>query len=156
MLLQQLAIMFAVAGGKPGLLMGHEGWKHGHQNNSNWPPQKQLAAISSRAPSWAFDVEHVRASPVTGCRSGSIYRHRYRLQISLCLMEGKPPFGHERVCSTENVALHPHIDGVCKGCQLYLRASASWNAPLWSVKPNTSIGSEVSHQFIYPQHYVTH
>ena len=36
--------------------------------------------------------------------------------ISLCHMEGKPPFGQERTCSIENLAPHPHVEGAEKGC----------------------------------------
>ena len=39
---------------------------------SNLPPQKPLAAMSRRAPSWTLDEAPVRDSPVIGCNSGSI------------------------------------------------------------------------------------
>ena len=99
----------------------------------NRPPQKPLAAMSRCAPSWALEVAPMRTSPVIGCRSGSmqtslqtsVRRLAVRSLISLCLMDGKPPFGQDRACSTKNLAPHPHVDGVCKGCQLYWRASAS-------------------------------
>ena len=48
----------------------------------------------------------------------------------------------KRACSTENLAPHPHVDRVGRGCHLHRRASASWN--MWSAKPNSSIGQEVS------------
>ena len=75
----------------------------------------------------------MRDSPVIGCNSGSIRtslqtsvrRLAVRSLISLCLIEGEPPLGQERACSTENLAPQPHVDGVCRGCQLYLRAGAS-------------------------------
>ena len=38
----------------------------------NRPPQKPLAAMSKRAPSFALQVALVRNSPVIGCRSGSM------------------------------------------------------------------------------------
>ena len=40
-----------------------------------------------------------------------------------CLMDRKPPFGQDRACSKENLAPHPHVDGVCRYSQLYWRAS---------------------------------
>ena len=63
------------------------------------------------------------------------------------LWNGKPPFGQDKTCSTEYLAPHPHVDGLCRGWQLYRRASASsWKAPLRSAKPNSSIGRDVSHE----------
>ena len=54
----------------------------------------------------------MRDSPVIGCNSGSVQtslqtsvsRLAVRSLISLCLIEGKPPLGLERTCSTENLA----------------------------------------------------
>ena len=36
------------------------------------------------------------------------------------------------------------MEGVCSGCQPYLSAMASLNAPLWRVSPNSSRRSAVS------------
>ena len=82
---------------------------------------------------WVLEVAPVRASLVIGCRSDSmqtsphtsVSRLAVRSLISLCLMDGKPPFGQDRACSTENLAPHPHVDGMCKGCQLYRRGTVS-------------------------------
>ena len=90
---------------------------------SNRPPQKPLAAMSSRAPSCAFEVAPVRTFPVIGCRSGSMQTSlqtsvrtlAVRSLISLCLIDGKLPVGQDRACSTENLTPHPQVDGTCKG-----------------------------------------
>ena len=80
----------------------------------------------------------MRTSPVRGCRSGSmrtseqtsVRRFAVRSLISLCLMDGNPPLGYDKACSIENLVPHPHVMGDCNGCQLYLRARASWKALL--------------------------
>ena len=64
--------------------------------------------------------------------------------ILLSLIDGKPPFRQERVCSMETLAPQPHVVDVCRECQVYLRARASWKAPLCRVNPNSSIGQQVS------------
>ena len=117
------------------------------------PPQKPLAAMSRCAPSWEFEEALVRTSPVRGCRSGSmqtseqtVRRFAVKSCISLCLMDGNPPFGHDKACTIENLVPHPHIEGDCSGCQLYLRARASWKALLCRVNPNSSIGRQLSHE----------
>ena len=87
--------------------------------------------MSRRAPFWALEVAPVRTSLVIGCRSGSmqtslqtsVRRLAVRSLILLCLMDRKPPFGQDRACSKENLAPHPHVDGVCRYSQLYWRAS---------------------------------
>ena len=89
----------------------------------------------------------MKTSPVRGCRSGSmrtseqtsVRRFAVGSLISLCLMDGNPPLGHDKAC-------HPHVEGDCNGCQLYLRGRASWKALLCRVNPNSSIGKEVTHE----------
>ncbi len=84
------------------------------------PSQKPFAAISKRAPSWVLEEAPLRCSPVIGCRSGSTHtslhtfvrRFAVKSLISLCLIDGKPPFGQERACSIENLAPQPHVEGV--------------------------------------------
>ena len=63
---------------------------------------------------------------VTDCSSGSVQtslqtsvrRLAVKSRISLCMIEGKPPLGHDRACSMENLIAQSHVDGVRKGCQL--------------------------------------
>ena len=74
----------------------------------------------------------------------SVSRLAVRSLISLCRMEGKSPFGHESVCSTENFTPQAQLEGVLSGSQLYQRARASWKAPLCTTNPNSWIGREVS------------
>ena len=76
----------------------------------------------------------------------SVRRFAVRSLISLCLMDGNPPLGHDKACSIQNHVPHPHVACDCNGCQLYLRARASWKALLCRVNPNSSIGKEVSHE----------
>ena len=97
---------------------------------SNRPPQKPLAATSSLTPSSLIAEAPESASPVIGSRVGSMHtswqtsaiKFAVRSLISLCRMVGKPPFGHDRACSTEKLVPQAHVVGVCKGCQPYLRA----------------------------------
>ena len=67
-----------------------------------------------------------------------------RSLTSLCLRDGKPPLGQDRACSTENREPQEQLVGTLAGCQPYLRARASLNAPLWNIKPNSSKGIVVS------------
>ena len=50
-------------------------------------------------------------------------------RISLCLIEGKPPLGQLRACSTVNLTPQTQWAGKCGGCHPYLKHSASRNAP---------------------------
>ena len=93
---------------------------------SNRLTQKPMAAMSRRVPSCLLDEAPVRISPVTGCSSDSVQtslqtsvrRLAVKSRISLCLMEGKPPLGHDTACSMENLMPQLHVDGVRTGCQL--------------------------------------
>ena len=68
------------------------------------PPQKPLATMSKRSPSWMFEETPEKTSLVRGWRFGStrtswqtsVSRRAVWLRISLCLNEGKLPLGHER------------------------------------------------------------
>ena len=92
-------------------------------------------------------------SPVMGCKSGSIETlwHTYDIswadtsRISLCRIEGNPPFGHDRTCSRVKSFPQAHVDGMFAGCHPYLNATVSLNALLWSVKPNSSVGRTCSY-----------
>ena len=65
-------------------------------------------------------------------------------RISLCLIEGNPPLGHDRAWSTEKFLPQAQVVGVREGCQLYRSARASRKAPLCKLKPNSRIGRVVS------------
>ena len=66
-------------------------------------PQRPLAAMSRRAPSWVFADTPDSCSLVMGCRCGSTLtslhtsdiRLAVRSRISLCLIDGNPPLGQE-------------------------------------------------------------
>ena len=55
-----------------------------------------------------------------GCKCGSMQtslhtsdkRLAVRSLISLCLIDGKPPLGQDKTCSTENWAPHSHSMGI--------------------------------------------
>ena len=72
----------------------------------NLPPQKPLAAMSRRAPSWTLDEAPVSDSPVIGCNYGSVQTSLHtsvrrlvvRSLISLCLIVGNPLLGQELEC----------------------------------------------------------
>ena len=105
---------------------------------SKVPPQNPFAAMSSRAPSWQLAEAPIRALFITGCKPGlihmlwytSVSRVAIRLRISLCLLEGNPPLAHDKACSIDNLLPQVHINGISDGVQPYLRAKASWKAPL--------------------------
>ena len=105
---------------------------------SKVPSHNTFAAMSSRAPFWWLTEAPIRASFVTSCNPGSIHTSWYtsvsrvavRLRISMCLIDGNPPLAHDKACSTGNLLPQVHIDGISDGVQPYLRAKASWKAPL--------------------------
>ena len=76
---------------------------------SDLPPQNPFITMSSLAPSCVLAVDKENSSGETGCNSGSVatcYQTSVnslavRSRISLCLMEGNPPLGQDRACSTE-------------------------------------------------------
>ena len=49
---------------------------------------------------------------------------------SLWRKEGKPPFAHDRACSTENGLPQAHSTGTFDGIQPYLKVTASRKAAL--------------------------
>ena len=85
----------------------------------------------------------MRVSPVMGCNVGSMQTSLQTFdsqsptvsQTSLCLMEGKPPFGQESACSTVKWVPQAQLVGTFEGSQPYLKAIASLNVPLWSENP---------------------
>ena len=62
------------------------------------------------------------------------------LRISLWRIDGNPPRGQFRACSTVNCLPQMQWDGMCVGRQPYRRHSASLKAPLWRANPCSSIG----------------
>ena len=109
--------------------------------------------MSRRTPVCASAVGPVRTSFVTGWSSGSmvtswhtsVRRVAVRFLISLCLIDGKPPFAQERACLTEKKKPQAHLVGSLSGVQPYRNARASWKAPLCSAKPCSERGRTVSH-----------
>ena len=56
-------------------------------------------------------------------------------RISLWRIDGNPPRGQFRACSTVNCLPQMQWEGKCVGRQPYRRHSASLKAPLWRVNP---------------------
>ena len=119
---------------------------------SNLPPQKPLAAMSSLELSSVAVLRVVNVSPERGCKRGStltswqtsVRRSAMRSRTSLCRQMVTPPVGHESACSMVKVVPHTHSLGRSCGIQLYLRQSASQNAPLCSANPWAVMGSAVT------------
>ena len=59
---------------------------------------------------------------------------------SLCLIEGKPPRGQLRACSTEKGFPQSQLTDRFDGRHPYLRQRASRKAPLWRANPCSAIG----------------
>ena len=116
------------------------------------PLQKPLAALSSLAPSVVIAVRLDSTSLDISYRLGSTWtswhtsvsRFAVISLISLCRMEGNPPRGQERTCSTMKLAPHSQLEGVRVVTHPYLKARVSTKAPLWRTKPCSSKGREVS------------
>ena len=145
-------LMFSVASGE-GLSIPRSMWvEDPNVEKGTFETTPPETTTSSLAPSSIMAEAPESASPVIGCRVGSVHtscqtsviRFAVRSRTSLCRMVGKPPIGHDSACSTEKLVPQAHEVGVCKGCQPYLRAMASLKAPLWRVRPNSSRGREVS------------
>ena len=74
----------------------------------------------------------------TGFNVGSVQTLEHTSEIkdavisltSLWRKEGKPPFAHDKACSTENDLPQAHSTGTFDGIQPYLKATASWKAGL--------------------------
>ena len=68
--------------------------------------------MSSLAPSCTLAVDRAKSSCETGCNSGSVAACEYTSVnnvavsslISLCRIEGNPPLGQDKACSTEKDA----------------------------------------------------
>ena len=92
------------------------------------PPQKPLAAICSLAPSSVTAEAPVMGSPVIGCSVGSMQtslhtsdsQHPTVPRTSLCLIEGKPPFGQESECSTVKLDPQAQLVGTLDGSHPYI------------------------------------
>ena len=68
-----------------------------------------------------------------------------RSRISSWRIDGKPPKGQERACSTvRDVNSTRQVEGDLDGNQPYLRVIASRNAPLCKVKPFSSMGRVIN------------
>ena len=112
-------------------------------------PQKLSAATSSLAPSSLLAVRWIRCSSVIGCRGGSVptlwqtslKNSAVMSRSSLWRMEGKPPWGQLKACSTVNCLPQEHWRGRFEGYQPYLRQRASRKALLCNAKPCSEIGS---------------
>ena len=74
----------------------------------------------------------------------SVSREAVRSLISLWRIDGKPPRGQDRECSTVKLVPHTQLVGIRSGGQPYLRASASAKAPLCKQKPCSLMGSVVN------------
>ena len=61
-------------------------------------------------------------------------------RISLWRIDGNPPRGKFRACSTVNCLPQMQWEGRCAGCQPYRKHSASLKAPLWRANPCSSMG----------------
>ena len=61
-------------------------------------------------------------------------------RISLWRIDGNPPRGQFRACSTVNFLPQMQWEGRCAGCQPYRKHSASLKAPLWRANPCSSMG----------------
>ena len=93
-----------------------------------------------------------RCSPVIGCKCGSMQtslhtsdkRLAVKSLISLCLIDGKPPLGQDKTCSTENWVPHSHSMGMREGSQPYLKHRASRKALLCKVNLNSATGRAVN------------
>ena len=93
---------------------------------SNLLPQKPSAAISNLAPSCLLADAPDSASPVMGCRCGSMatlwqtsaMRLAVKSLVSLCRIDGKPPFAHDNACSTEKLVPQEHVVGMLLGLSL--------------------------------------
>ena len=103
-------------------------------------------------PQMPMEVLCARASPVRGWRSGStetswqtsVSRSAVISLISLWRIDGKPPRGHERTCSTEKKAPQSQcLAGTC--CRPAVSETQGIHeGALCRLKPNSEIGSEVS------------
>ena len=67
-----------------------------------------------------------------------------RSLISLCLIDGNPPFGQDKACSTENWVPQSQLMGVRDGSHPYRKHRASRKALLCRVNPNSATGRAVS------------
>ena len=88
---------------------------------SHLPPQKPLAATSSRALSSVLALRVEKDSPLSGWRWGSSWQTSVsklvkRSHTSLCQII--PPVGQERACSMVNKEPQVHRVGSCEGDQL--------------------------------------
>ena len=83
------------------------------------PPQKPLATTLSLVPSSVIAEAPESASPVIGCKVGSMHTSWHtsdksfavRSLTSLCHTMGNLPIGQDRACSTEKLVPQAHVEG---------------------------------------------
>ena len=73
--------------------------------------QNPFITMSSQAPSYTLTVDREKSFCETGCNSGSVDTCEHtsvnninvaiRSLISLCRIEGNPPLGQDKACSTK-------------------------------------------------------
>ena len=120
-------------------IRGCQGVKYTHVKESPLIPRtpKAISCHIQMAPS-ELTVEAGRFCPDTGFNVGSVQTLEHTSEIkdavisltSLWRKEGKPPFAHDKACSTENDLPQAHSTRTFDGIQPYLKATASWKAAL--------------------------
>ena len=65
----------------------------------------------------------------------SVIRLAVRSLTSLWRSVGEKTFGQDRACSTVKLVPHGQVEGVCSGCQPYLRDMASLKAHFMEGEP---------------------
>ncbi len=112
--------MFPVDSLRVGVSVGCGVWvKYPNIKKGNLSKEPPHTAMSRRAPGCVLALAPARFSPVTGNSSGSVQtllltslrRSAVKSRISLCRMDGKPPFAHERACSTVKEEQQAHFEG---------------------------------------------
>ena len=101
---------------------------------------------------WCWLFVWLKISPLSDCSGGStptlwhtsLINFTVMSLISLCLMNGNPPHGQLRVCSTIKAYSQTHFDGNLLGLQPYHKHKASWKSSWGKLKPCSTIGSVVS------------
>ena len=88
-------------------------------------PQNPFITMSGLAPSCTLTVDRAKSSCETDCNSGSVATCEHtsvnnvavRSLISLCRIEGNPPLGQDKACSTEKDAPQAQCVGARSGGQ---------------------------------------
>ena len=85
-----------------------------------------------------------RAGSTLTSQHTSLSRLAVKSRTSLWRIDGNPPHGQLKACSTENNFPHAHVCGRFTGCQPNLKHRASQNSPLGTANPCSAIGRVVS------------